>query len=433
MRSGARKIRTKFTASGLTHFGGIYLFHKFLQQLQIRSYLFCNLSYSQRNNRYTLSEILLALIYPMILGLEKIEVSALLKTNGVFHFLTGLPTFPDPQTLRRFLMRSSTELLPSLWKVHNKLKRHFILQPSARSSFCFDFDSTAKTLYGNQEGVVKGYNPGHPGRKSYHPLLVSESSLKDCLGGFLRPGNAYTADGVLDIFQQAKAILPCSIRLRTRADSGFYEGSFIQTLEDNHVKFAVVARMSKPLKMLFVNADYQKINDQFSTTEFLYQPGSWKKPYRYVVLRRMIEQQDEELTLFTLDKYAYSVIVTNLSMTPYGVFTFYKDRAGLERIIRILKNDFPFAGAPTSQFCANALYAEISLLAYNLVMWFKRLCLPDDWQSYTLTTLRHKLLLMPGELVNTGNVHTLKFPKNSPNKDVFEFALNKIKKLKPLV
>src|SRR3990167_11449893 len=102
MRSGARKSRTKFTASGLTHFGGIYLFHKFLQQLKIRSCFFRHLSYSQRNNQYSLSEMILALIYPMILGLEKIEVSSLLKTNGVFHFLTGLPTFPDPQTFRIF-------------------------------------------------------------------------------------------------------------------------------------------------------------------------------------------------------------------------------------------------------------------------------------------------------------------------------------------
>lgn len=433
MRSGARKIRTKFTASGLTHFGGVYLFHKFLQQLKIRSYLFRYLSYSQRNNRYSLSEIILALIYPMILGLEKIEVSALLKTNGVFHFLTGLPTFPDPQTLRRFLVRSSTELLPSLWKVHNDLKKYFILQPSLRSNFCFDFDSTAKTLYGHQEGVVKGYNPGHPGKKSYHPLVVSESSLKDCLGGFLRPGNAYTSDGARDLFQQAHSLLPLSARLRTRADSGFYEGSFVQALQDNHVKFAIVAKISKPLKRLFLSARYQRINNQFSTSEFFYQPNKWKKPYRYVVLRRTVEPQDDGLTLFTENQYAYSVIVTNLPMTPYGVFTFYKDRAGLERIIRILKNDFPFAGAPTSQFCANALYAEISLLAYNLVMWFKRLCLPDNWQSFTLTTLRHKLLLMPGELVHTDNIHTLKFPKNSPNKIVFEFALKKIETLDSLV
>jgi hypothetical protein len=76
-----------------------------------------SIPYPQRNNRYTLSEIILALIYPMILGLEKIEVSALLKTNGVFQYITGLPSFPDPTTLRRFL----TEPRRNFWLVFIKL------------------------------------------------------------------------------------------------------------------------------------------------------------------------------------------------------------------------------------------------------------------------------------------------------------------------
>jgi|SRR5579863_920813 len=152
MRAGARKIRTQFTASGLTHFGGIYLFHQFLQQLRIRSYLARHLRYFQRNNLYCLSEMILALIYPMILGLEKIEVSSLLKTNGTFQYLTGLPCFPDPTTLRRFLIRSPSDLL--LWKTHNDLRKYFIVQPSSRSSYWLDFDSTANTLYGHQDGVV---------------------------------------------------------------------------------------------------------------------------------------------------------------------------------------------------------------------------------------------------------------------------------------
>lgn len=76
MRSGSRNIRTNFAAPGLTHFGGIFLLHQFLQQLRFRSYLSQHLHFPQRNNRYSLSELFLALVYPMILGLEKIEVSA---------------------------------------------------------------------------------------------------------------------------------------------------------------------------------------------------------------------------------------------------------------------------------------------------------------------------------------------------------------------
>lgn len=430
MRSGARNIKTSFTASCLTHFAGVYLFHQFLQRIQFRTYLSMQTRYAQRNNRYTLSEMFLALIYPMILGLEKIEVSALLKTNGFFHHLTGLPSFPDPTALRRFLIRSPSDLLPLLWKVHDDLRKHFIVQPSSRSSYWLDFDSTANTIYGHQEGAVKGYNPGHPGKRSYHPLVVSEAHLKDCLGGFLRYGNAHTAERAVPLLRAALSLLPAARDVRTRADSGFYDGDFVQELESKHVGFAVVARMSGPIKKRLSALRYEVVNSQFSVSEFQYQPHKWKKLYRYVVLRRKVEKQkDEELTLFKMNQYAYTVIVTNLDLTPYGVFSFYKDRAGLERIIRIMKNDFPFGSAPTGSFAANVLYAELSLLAYNLVIWFKRLCLPEDWQSFTLPTLRHRLLMMPGELVHTGNVPTLKFPKNSPNQDVFEFAMKKIKKL----
>lgn len=244
MRSGARKIRATFTSSHLTHFGGVYLFHRFLQRLQLRSYLSKSIPYAQKNNRYTLSEIILALIYPMILGLEKIEVSALLKANGVFQYITGLPSFPDPTTLRRFLRRASPELLDRFQETHNDLRRDFLAQPLSRSSYWIDFDSTAQTLYGHQQGAVKGYNPGHRGKKSYHPLVATEAHLRDALGGFLRPGNAHTAEGVIPLLYEAISVLPKTQGLRIRADAGFYEKDFVGELDENGIEFAIVARMT---------------------------------------------------------------------------------------------------------------------------------------------------------------------------------------------
>jgi len=63
----------------------------------------------------------------------------------------------------------------------------------------------------------------------------------------------------------------------------------------------------------------------------------------------------------------------------------------------------------------------------------KSVCLPEDWQSFTLPTIRHRLLMIPGELVRTSNVPTLRFPRNSPHQDVFSYALSKIEKIAPLV
>ena len=380
MHSGPLNLRTQFTAAGLTHFGGVYLFSHFLRRLRLRRYLGQRLRYGQRNNRYSVTEILIALMYPMILGLEKIEVSGLLKTNGVFQYLTGLPSFPDPVTLRRFLVRSSPVLLPRLSRTHDQLRSHFLRQPTEPSSFWLDCDSTARTLYGNQEGVAKGYNPAHPGKKSYHPLLITEAHLSDCLGGFLRPGNAHTAEGIQDLLQKVLLLLPHHQRLRLRADAGFYDGSLLTLLEHESVDYAIVARMTLPLKLRVNRLRYDYAVPRLSTAEFSYQPYRWSRARRFVVLRRKLPEEETEFqtTLFTLDRYAYSIIVTNLDLQPYNVFQFYRARAAQERIVRTLKADYPLANAPTSSFEANALYTELSLLAYNLVIWFKRLCLPDD-------------------------------------------------------
>jgi hypothetical protein len=435
MHQGASKIRTKFTARSLTHFGGIYLLHQFLQQLRLRTFFYNNIDYKQRNNRYTLSELIMALIYPMILGLEKIEVSALLKTNNVFQYITGLPSFPHPTTLRRFLIRSSELLLPQLQSVHNALRSHFICLPNIPFSFWFDCDSTVKTLYGHQEGVVRGYNPKKHGAKSYHPLLLTEAHLSDCLAALLRPGNASTTEGIKEILKNTLLLLPHHNNIRLRADAGFYDGKFIAKLRENQVHFAIAADITSPIKLKLGGLRYHKVSQVFSTAEFYYQPYKWQRKERFVVLKRKLSPKENpsNLTLFTLERYAYSVLVTDLNLLPYNVFLFYHDKAALERIIRTLKDDYLFASAPTNSFAANSLYAELSLLAYNLMNWFKRLCLPIEWQSYTLPTIRHRLLMIPGEFVKSKNIPTLRFPRNNPYQDVFYYTQNQIKKLKPLI
>lgn len=433
-RTGSKNVNVSFTAGHLTHFGGVYLLHCFLQKLQIRTFLSYRLQLPERNNHFSITERLFALIYPMILGLDRIELSTLLGANGVFQYLVGLPTFPNPTTLRRFMITKADNLLFRLCSAHNNLRSHFLVLPKAHSSYWLDFDSTAKTLYGNQEGAIKGYNPGHKGKKSYHPLICTEAHFQDCLGGELRYGSAHTADGVLDMLDSVLSILPSLARtIRVRADAGFYDKDFVAKLSENNIGFTIVAKMTKPLQNKVPGLRYSKVNKNESTAKFQYQPHSWKQSYRFVVLReRLTEKRKEQLRLFTVDKYAYHAIVTNLQLTPYGIFNFYEDRAGMERIVRTLKEDYPYGTAPTNDFIANAFYAELSLLAYNIIIWFQRLCLPPEWQSYTLGTLRHKLLFIPGVFTRTNNRPALKFPKNNPNKDIFEYAQEQIKKFPPL-
>ena len=171
-----RSIKIACNHAGLTHYGGVYFFHEFLRVLQLRHFLATHLTYHRRNSRYHLSQMILALMYPIVLGLDRLEGASFLRSNGTFQFLTGLPSFPDPQTLRRFLLHAPDAFWQQLHRVNDRLLQTFIHLPAQRSRLIFDLDSTVVTVFGKQEDAAVGYNPRYRGKKSYDPLLCMEAN-----------------------------------------------------------------------------------------------------------------------------------------------------------------------------------------------------------------------------------------------------------------
>jgi hypothetical protein len=102
----------------------------------------------------------------------------------------------------------------------------------------------------------------------------------------------------------------------------------------------------------------------------------------------------------------------------------------MELIIKELKADYPLAKIPTSQFAANDAYFHLLLFAYNLMNWFKRLCLPAGYQSLTLGTLRRQLLLISGELVHTPRGPVLRLPPPPSRREVIERARLRLSRLR---
>ena len=106
MRRSPRNVKIAFSHAGLTHYGGILFFNEFSRMLQLRRFLTRRL---RRNHDYQLSQMILSLVYPIILGLDRLETASLLRSNGTFQYLTGLPTYPTPQSLRRFLLQAAPD------------------------------------------------------------------------------------------------------------------------------------------------------------------------------------------------------------------------------------------------------------------------------------------------------------------------------------
>jgi hypothetical protein len=417
----------------LTHFGGVYFFHEVLRVLQFRHFLATHLTYPRRNSRYHLSQMILALVYPIVLGLDRLETASFLRSNGTFQYLTGLPSFPDPQTLRRFSIHAPDSFWEQMHRVNDRLLQTFIHLPGRRSRLIFDLDSTVVTVFGKQEDTAVGYNPRYRGKRSYDPLLCVEANSSYLWDAELRPGNAGTWDGSIEVLDTCFANVPPDIReLRVRADAGFGFNPVFVALEARTAQYAVAARLTQAFKRLLPGLGYQSINRNWEMTEFEHRPHGWPQARRFVVARRFIQAEEAETTLFAMGRYIYRAWVTNLSLTPAGIWHFYDGRAAMEIRIRELREDFALRKIPTASFAANALYLEIVRLAYNLITAFQRSCLEESWQSLTLQRLRYKLFPIPGELTRPQNRPVLRLRPSPMLEGLAERILAKVGALKSL-
>ncbi len=166
--------------------------------------------------------------------------------------------------------------------------------------------------------------------------------------------------------------------------------------------------------------------------DFEHRSHGWRKARRFVVARRFIPDDEGQPTLFTLGRCVYRAWVTNLPLTPAGVWHFYDGRATLEIRIRELREDFALRKVPTASFAANALFVEIIRLAYNLVTAFQRTCMDPDWQSLTLQKLRFKLFLLPGEITRPQNRPLLRLKDSPFIQKTAHHILARVQKLQPL-
>src|SRR3974377_1655589 len=139
--------------------------------------------------------MVLALMSPIVLGLDRLETASFLRSNGTFQYLTGLPSFPDPQTLRRFLLQAPPRFWEQLHRLNDRLRQHFNPLPENRARLIFDLDSTVLTVYGHQDGAEVGYNPRYRGKRSYNPLLCLEANSSFLWDTELRCGDAGTWAG----------------------------------------------------------------------------------------------------------------------------------------------------------------------------------------------------------------------------------------------
>jgi hypothetical protein len=441
MPKGPRKFDFTFEKSGLTRFGGLSLFHSFCRGFAIRRFLQTFVRWPDYDHRdYHSADLFLAHVFSIVAGLGRIENTQCLIHNGLIPPLLGMNDFPHRDTLRTFLLRFGAQPLRSLQAAHDKLRAELFRRLGLLYSATVDADTTALMTYGFQEGVARGYIPRrHHTQSSYAPILSSEGHSGLSLGAELRAGNVYPSVGAGEFVQHVLDKLPGSIsaaRTRLRLDGAFYDRKIILPLENQGFRYAVVARMYRPLKEQMVTARYHEFARGWEAAEFNYTPWQWKQEHRFVAVRRPVslELPEIQLRLFTFKRYTYHrAMATNLELTSPAVWRFYCDRGFQELLIREFKDSYAMSKIPSRSFWANAAYLETILWAYDLVRAFQVLCLPTEVQHWNISTLRRELWWLPAEWVRRGNRNLLVLPAKYPRQDLFAEVQRAASEVGPLL
>lgn len=438
MKKGLQSLEFSFQADTLTHYGGLFLIQRFCNKLGFRRRLERLWRAAPNWSEHDPIDVIQLLLFLLIVGIERLHKSDKLQYDGFFLALLGMEKVPDQSSLRRFLQRLSPPAIRQLVRLHDQLRVELFAYPNARSSLEFHLDSVVLTLYGKQQGARVGYNPKAKGRPSYHPILCFEGHGQEFWHGSLRPGDAGSNTGarhfVRRCLDKVPASIPCS-RIRFLADAGFFSGSLIEDLDQWGCGYTIVCRSYENYKQLAEKAGFQDLKLGWGVAEFEHRPQKWSQSHRFIAIRRPLPvapDQAAQLTLFKDKRYSYSVLVSNLGLTPWRTWTDYVGRANIERSFRELLNDLALNKIPTQVWTANVAFLQLLLLAYDLVHWFKRLCLPPPQLGTTVETLRHELLAIPAELICRSGRNVLRLPRQYDHQNEFLAAAAKVANLKSL-
>ena len=377
---GEAKLVLDETPKAISPFGGLASFISFLGQIGFAPEVQRQMPFPEptSNNAIPLAHCLTAFLLSVVVGAQRFAHCQWLRADHVLHALLGLERFPGDDTIRNFFLRFSQAHIESFWRPLWRWLLRLLACPKA--GFSLDLDSTVFGREGQQEGARKGFNPRRKGRNSHHPLLAVLAEAPFILHGWLRSGNTGAARGVVPFLQEALALLPEGMWVRTvRADSGFFEEALLAFLEARALSYVIVARLTSTLKRKCAGIkEWTVIDEYHDAGEFTVQLFGWTKARRFVVVRERVRENKAAVGRRLLDVpgYTFRVWVTNRRESAVELWRDYNGRACVEQRIEELKHDLAADGFCLHPFFATEAAFLAVLFTFNLLSLYQHQTTP---------------------------------------------------------
>ena len=315
-----------------------------------------------------------------------------------------------------------------------------------------DLDATDVEVYGRKKRGV-AYN--HQGQRVGRPLVASWAETEIVLAADLGSGTddpRATAPGLL---RRALGALPAAARagrrVAVRADAGYFAGALARAAHDEHIWFAIGARRIAPLWRLLDGISQDAWTDAIGMDNAqvavaAYCPDWWPAATRLLIRRvrldpgqvsadprsrrrRTLHPGQRALPIPELAAaeaiFGYSFILTNLDVSApdkaAAVEHWYRHRTTVESIFRDSKHGAALRHLPSGYPAVNTAWMWGALLAASMAAWLHQLTTPARGETILaghgvrggkamITTLRWRLISVPGRLVRHAGQLTLRLP-----------------------
>ena len=435
-----------FNAKNLTPYGGLLPVVAMLEKLDFPSLVNETLTSERIPRAMDLYRFVLGIVLGLYIGFPRLNQLRFIARDPILTGILQVVKLPVQSTFWRFINALHRNVARQILALTRTMRERVWAAANVKLEVVtLDTDTTVHTLYGQQMGGRKSYNPKNKGKKSYQPMLTFIAETREYIWGELHNGDRPTGKQIGDHIRNACAALPPGVKqIYGRVDSGFYCREAVEAYEECQARFTISARKTSRLVEELRRAEWKPSpkTDGDAECEFRYQPEGWSKPYRFVALRyektrdEMTAEETEQYQLFETSQYKYRVLVTDFSEPIHLVFGFYNQRGGAENLIKEANNDAGLTAHPSGRFDVNGNHFQMAMLAYNLNCWlmlFNREPQADATarRHTTLATSRLRFLFVAAKIWRHAGRTGISYSDHYEEKGVFERLMNRLRKIEP--
>src|SRR5580700_11887643 len=182
-----------FEAKNLTAYGGLLPVATMLENLGFQQLVEETVTVKRITRAMPMCQFVLAMVLAVYVGFSRLHHLRFLEREPMLTGILGVLRLPPQCTFWRFLASLHGSVATQLLEVQRCMRQRVWEAANVRlSAVVLDTDTTVHTLFGDQMGARKSYNPKNKGKKSFQPILTFLAETKEYIAGELRNGDRPT-------------------------------------------------------------------------------------------------------------------------------------------------------------------------------------------------------------------------------------------------